>query len=288
MAQVIDGWRHVYSGKVRDLYESEDARFSHLILVVASDRVSAFDHVLSPEIPGKGSHLTALTNWWFDRLDVANHVSHEVEVPAVVAGRATVAKKLEMFPIECVVRGYISGSGWKEYQQTGEICGIKLEAGLTFGAKLSEPIFTPAFKAELGDHDENITFERVVELIGAEDAAALRLLSLQVFARASELAEKAGLILADTKFEFGRDPKTGDITLGDEVLTPDSSRYWSKAAWERGERKDSFDKQVVRNWLAENWDQAEGSTPPSLPDAVVKQTADKYSELVDRLTSSIE
>ncbi|MEY4079158.1 MAG: hypothetical protein RIS80_927 [Actinomycetota bacterium] len=288
MPQVIDGWKHVYSGKVRDLYESEDARFSHLILVVASDRVSAFDHVLSPEIPGKGSHLTALTNWWFDRLDVANHVSHEVEVPTAVAGRATVAKKLDMFPIECVVRGYISGSGWKEYQQTGEICGIKLEAGLTFGAKLSEPIFTPAFKAELGEHDENITFERVVELIGAEDAAALRSLSLQVFARASELAEKAGLILADTKFEFGRDPSTGEITLGDEVLTPDSSRYWSKAAWERGERKDSFDKQVVRNWLAENWDQAEGSTPPTLPDAVVKQTADKYSELVDRLTSSIE
>jgi phosphoribosylaminoimidazole-succinocarboxamide synthase len=288
MPQVIDGWKHVYSGKVRDLYESEDARFAHLILVVASDRVSAFDHVLSPDIPGKGSHLTALTNWWFDRLDVANHVSHEVEVPTAVAGRATVAKKLDMFPIECVVRGYISGSGWKEYQQTGEICGIKLEAGLTFGAKLSEPIFTPAFKAELGEHDENITFERVVELIGAEDAAALRSLSLQVFARASELAEKAGLILADTKFEFGRDPSTGEITLGDEVLTPDSSRYWSKAAWERGERKDSFDKQVVRNWLAENWDQAEGSTPPTLPDAVVKQTADKYSELVDRLTSSIE
>ncbi len=288
MAQVIEGWKHVYSGKVRDLYESENARFSHLILVVASDRVSAFDHVLSPEIPGKGSHLTALTNWWFNRLDVANHVSHEVEVPAVVAGRATVAKKLDMFPIECVVRGYISGSGWKEYLQTGEICGIKLEAGLTFGAKLGEPIFTPAFKAELGEHDENITFERVVELIGAEDAAALRSLSLRVFARASELAEKAGLILADTKFEFGRDPKTGEITLGDEVLTPDSSRYWSKAAWERGERKDSFDKQVVRNWLAENWDQSEGSTPPSLPDAVVKQTADKYSELVDRLTSSVE
>jgi len=288
MPQVIDGWKHVYSGKVRDLYESEDARFSHLILVVASDRVSAFDHVLSPEIPGKGSHLTVLTNWWFDRLDVANHVSHEVEVPAAVAGRATVAKKLDMFPIECVVRGYISGSGWKEYQQTGEICGIKLEAGLTFGAKHIEPIFTPAFKAELGEHDENITFERVVELIGAEDAAALRSLSLQVFARASELAEKAGLILADTKFEFGRDPSTGEITLGDEVLTPDSSRYWSKAAWERGERKDSFDKQVVRNWLAENWDQAEGSTPPTLPDDVVKQTADKYSELVDRLTSSIE
>lgn len=287
MALQLDGWRHVYSGKVRDLYESTDPSLAHLILVVASDRVSAFDNVLSPEIPDKGKHLTALTNWWFDRLAVPNHVSHEVEILSAVAGRATVAKKLEMFPIECVVRGYISGSGWKEYQQTGEICGIPLEEGLTFGAKLSQPIFTPAFKAELGEHDENISFERVVELIGAEDAAALRDLSLKVFARASELAEQAGLILADTKFEFGRDPKTGVITLGDEVLTPDSSRYWSKSAWDRGERKDSFDKQVVRNWLAENWDQAEGSTPPALPDAVVKQTADKYSELVDRLTSSI-
>ncbi len=287
MVLQLEGWKHVYSGKVRDLYESTDPNHAHLILVVASDRVSAFDHVLSPEIPSKGKHLTALTNWWFDRLSVPNHVSHEIEIPSAVAGRATVAKKLEMFPIECVVRGYISGSGWKEYQQTGEICGIPLEAGLTFGAKLSQPIFTPAFKAELGEHDENISFERVVELIGSEDAGALRDLSLKVFARASELAEQAGLILADTKFEFGRDPKTGVITLGDEVLTPDSSRYWSKAAWDRGERKDSFDKQVVRNWLSENWDQAEGSTPPSLPDAVVKQTADKYSELVDRLTSSI-
>ena len=287
MALQLDGWRHVYSGKVRDLYESNDPNLAHLILVVASDRVSAFDHVLTPEIPGKGKHLTALTNWWFDRLDVPNHVSHEVEVPSAVAGRATIAKKLQMFPIECVVRGYISGSGWKEYLETGEICGIPLEEGLTFGAKLSQPIFTPAFKAELGEHDENISYDRVVELIGAEDAAALRELSLKVFARASELADQAGLILADTKFEFGRDPKTGVITLGDEVLTPDSSRYWSKAAWDRGERKDSFDKQVVRNWLAENWDQAEGSTPPKLPDSVVKQTADKYSELVDRLTSSI-
>lgn len=287
MALQLDGWRHVYSGKVRDLYESNDPNLAHLILVVASDRVSAFDHVLTPEIPGKGKHLTALTNWWFERLDVPNHVSQEVEVPSAVVGRATVAKKLKMFPIECVVRGYISGSGWKEYLETGEICGIPLEEGLTFGAKLSQPIFTPAFKAELGEHDENISYDRVVELIGAEDAAALRELSLKVFARASELADQAGLILADTKFEFGRDPKTGVITLGDEVLTPDSSRYWSKAAWERGERKDSFDKQVVRNWLAENWDQAEGSTPPKLPDSVVKQTADKYSELVDRLTSSI-
>jgi phosphoribosylaminoimidazole-succinocarboxamide synthase len=287
MAQQLAGWTHVYSGKVRDLYESTDPALSHLILVVASDRVSAFDHVLEPAIPAKGKYLTTLTNWWFDRLDVANHVSHDAEVPAEVAGRATVAKKLDMFPIECVVRGYISGSGWKEYQADGTICGVALPAGLTFGAKLPEPIFTPAFKAELGEHDENITFERVVELIGLTDATALRDLSLQVFAHASQLAEKAGLILADTKFEFGRDPKTGQITLGDEVLTPDSSRFWSQAAWERGERKDSYDKQLVRNWLADNWDQAEGSTPPVLPQHIVEQTAAKYAELVERLTTEV-
>jgi len=283
----LDGWKHVYSGKVRDLYEPTDPNFGHLILVVASDRVSAFDHVLEPSIPGKGAHLTTLTNWWFERLGVTNHVSHELDVPAEVVGRATVAKKLDMFPIECVVRGYISGSGWKEYQADGTICGVELPEGLTFGAKLPEPIFTPAFKAELGDHDENITFERVVELIGEADAKALRDLSLQIFAKASEWAEKAGLILADTKFEFGRDPKTGEITLGDEVLTPDSSRFWSRAAWERGERKDSFDKQVVRNWLADNWDASSTTLPPALPQAIVDQTAGKYAELVERLTSAV-
>ena len=283
----LDGWKHVYSGKVRDLYEPTDPNFGHLILVVASDRVSAFDHVLEPSIPGKGAHLTTLTNWWFERLGVTNHVSHELDVPAEVAGRATVAKKLDMFPIECVVRGYISGSGWKEYQVDGTICGVELPEGLTFGAKFPEPIFTPAFKAELGDHDENITFERVVELIGEADAKALRDLSLQIFTKASELAEKAGLILADTKFEFGRDPQTGEITLGDEVLTPDSSRFWSRAAWERGERKDSFDKQVVRNWLADNWDASSTTLPPALPQAIVDQTAGKYAELVERLTSAV-
>jgi phosphoribosylaminoimidazole-succinocarboxamide synthase len=285
MAIAITGWRHVYSGKVRDLYESEDAGLSHLILVVASDRVSAFDHVLEPAIPNKGKHLTTLTNWWFDRLDVANHVSHEVEIPAEVLGRATVAKKLEMFPIECVVRGYISGSGWKEYQATGEICGVKLPEGLSFGARLPEPIFTPAFKAELGEHDENISFERTVELIGEAHATELRDLSLKIFKRASELAEQAGLILADTKFEFGIDPATGATTLGDEVLTPDSSRFWSKAAWLQGERKDSFDKQIVRNWLADNWNQT--GEPPALPAEIVAQTADKYAELVERLTSEV-
>jgi phosphoribosylaminoimidazole-succinocarboxamide synthase len=285
MAVEIPGWLHVYSGKVRDLYESADPSLSHLILVVASDRVSAFDHVLEPAIPGKGTHLTSLTNWWFDRLDVPNHVSHEVEIPAEVAGRATIAKKLEMFPVECVVRGYISGSGWKEYQTTGEVCGVKLPEGLTFGGKLPEPIFTPAYKAPMGEHDENITFERVVELIGPDDAAALRDLSIKIFKQASVLAEKAGLILADTKFEFGIDPATGEIVLGDEVLTPDSSRFWSRAAWERGERKESFDKQIVRNWLAENWNQT--GQPPVIPAEIVAQTAAKYAELVERLTSEV-
>lgn len=284
-AIAIPGWKHVYSGKVRDLYEAEDPTLHHLILVVASDRVSAFDHVLEPAIPGKGKHLTTLTNWWFDRLDVPNHLATDIAVPAEVAGRATIAKKLEMFPIECVVRGYISGSGWKEYQANGTVCGIALPDGLTFGGRLPEPIFTPAYKAPMGEHDENITFEQCVELVGEANATALRDLSLAVFKRASELAEKAGLILADTKFEFGIDPATGAITLGDEVLTPDSSRFWSKAAWDRGERKNSFDKQIVRNWLADNWNQV--GEPPVLPAAIVEQTAGKYAELVERLTQEV-
>jgi phosphoribosylaminoimidazole-succinocarboxamide synthase len=284
-ALAIPGWTHTYSGKVRDLYESTDPKLKHLILVVASDRVSAFDHVLEPEIPGKGKHLTTLTNWWFERLDIPNHTSTEVSVPAEVAGRGTVAKKLEMFPIECVVRGYISGSGWKEYLASGSICGVELPVGLNFGDKLPEPIFTPAYKAPLGEHDENITFEQVIEIIGQDSAVALRDKSIAVFNQASALAEKAGLILADTKFEFGIDPSNSQITLGDEVLTPDSSRYWSMAAWNRGERKDSFDKQIVRNWLADNWDQV--GTPPNLPNEIVAQTADKYAELVERLSSEV-
>ena len=285
MTKVIPGWHHIYSGKVRDLYESDDSALSHLILVVASDRISAFDTVLSPEIPNKGEYLTTLTNWWFDRLDVANHLCHEVPVPEEVLGRAMVCKKLEMFPIECVVRGYLSGSGYKDYLATGEICGNKLPAGLAFGDKLPEPIFTPAFKAELGDKDENITFERVVELIGIENANTLKKLSLDIFTKASQLAHNAGLILADTKFEFGINPANGEITLGDEVLTPDSSRYWSTAAWDAGDRKESFDKQQVRNWLAANWDPSSGTTPPELPKEIVEQTTAKYFELIQLLTS---
>ena len=286
MVSAIAGWKHVYSGKVRDLYESEDASLTDLILIVASDRISAFDNILDPVIPGKGENLTAVTNFWFKQLSVANHLATGVEVPKEVLGRATVAKKLSMYPIECVVRGYISGSGYKEYLATGAICGVKLASGLQDGDKLPTPIFTPAFKAALGSHDENITFERVIEIVGEDVAGKLRELSLSVFESASVIANKAGLILADTKFEFGADPATGQLILGDEVLTPDSSRYWDKAAYEAGNRNESFDKQIVRNWLLENWDPESGSKPPVLTSEVVARTSSRYAELREKLTAT--
>jgi len=222
-----------------------------------------------------------MTNFWFDRLDVPNHRSDQLEVPKDVAGRAMIAKRLDMYPVECVVRGYLSGSGWKEYQLSGTVCGIELPEGLGFGDKLPHPIFTPAFKAEQGEHDENITFEQTIELVGPKIAEQLRDLSIGIFINAARLAEKAGLILADTKFEFGNDPRTNLMTLGDEVLTPDSSRYWDKALWEQGVRDQSFDKQIVRNWLAQNWDQQ--GEPPTLPQEVVTLTAQKYEELKNKL-----
>jgi phosphoribosylaminoimidazole-succinocarboxamide synthase len=286
LGSTIAGWKHVYSGKVRDLYESEDASLSDLILIVASDRISAFDNILDPAIPGKGENLTSVTNFWFEKLDVPNHLASGVAVPKEVTGRATVAKKLSMYPIECVVRGYISGSGYKEYLATGAICGVPLPAGLQDGDKLPQPIFTPAFKADLGSHDENITFEKVVEIVGPDVANQLRKLSLSVFESASVIAEKAGLILADTKFEFGSDPATGQMVLGDEVLTPDSSRYWDKAAYEAGNRNQSFDKQIVRNWLLENWDPESGSKPPVLSSEVVARTSSRYAELREKLIAS--
>ena len=286
MGSTIAGWKHVYSGKVRDLYESEDASLSDLILIVASDRISAFDNILDPAIPGKGENLTSVTNFWFEKLDVPNHLASGVAVPKEVTGRATVAKKLSMYPIECVVRGYISGSGYKEYLATGAICGVKLPPGLKDGDKLPQPIFTPAFKADLGSHDENITFEKVIEIVGADVANQLRKLSLSVFESASVIAEKAGLILADTKFEFGSDPATGQMVLGDEVLTPDSSRYWDKTAYEAGNRNQSFDKQIVRNWLLENWDPESGSKPPVLSSEVVARTSSRYAELREKLIAS--
>jgi phosphoribosylaminoimidazole-succinocarboxamide synthase len=273
----IPGFKHLYSGKVRDLYISEDAQYQHLVLIVASDRISAFDTVHSPEIPGKGENLTRLTNFWFDRLDVANHRSEELAVPEVVKERAMIAKRLEMYPVECVVRGYISGSGWTEYLDTGSICDVELPAGLQFGDRLPEPIFTPAFKAELGEKDQNINFEETVKLVGQETAEKLREYSLKIFEKATQIASDAGLILADTKFEFGNDPKTNVLTLGDEVLTPDSSRYWDQELWTQGVRDQSFDKQGVRNWLKENWDLK--TAPPVLPSQIVSETSAKYQEL---------
>jgi phosphoribosylaminoimidazole-succinocarboxamide synthase len=281
-AGALLGWTHVYSGKVRDLYEH--AEHPALMLVVASDRVSAFDHVLEPGIPGKGALLTQLTRWWFAKLDQPNHLTAEgPAVPAELADRAMLVKRLDMHPIECVVRGYLTGSGWAEYRESGTVCGIPLPAGLNDGDRLPEPLYTPAFKAPMGEHDENITFERSVELGGATVATALRDASLAIFARASEIALSRGVILADTKFEFGTDPATGELTLADEVLTSDSSRYWDATLYAAGgaNRMDSFDKQIVRNWLAANWDKQ--GTPPALPAEIVERTAARYRELIERL-----
>ena len=293
----LPGWHHVYSGKVRDLYENPDE--PGRMLVVASDRVSAFDHVLEPGIPGKGALLTRLSLWWFAQLDVPNHLVVEpVETPVArgistssitdgaLPANAMLVKKLDMYPIECVVRGYLSGSGWIEYQSSQSVCGISLPAGLSDGDRLPEPIYTPAWKAPMGEHDENITYERTVELVGSAAAAALRETSLRVFAAASAIAEAKGVILADTKFEFGADPVTGELTLADEVLTSDSSRYWDAALYSTGERTASFDKQIVRNWLSAHWDKR--GTPPALPQHIVEQTAARYRELIERRTGSAE
>ncbi len=277
----IPGYKHVHSGKVRELFVPTDPKFSHLALIVATDRISAFDHILSPEIPGKGIELTKITNWWLDQIDFPNHRSSELLPPAEISERAVVVKNLQMYPVECVVRGYISGSGWKEYQQTQSICGIALPAGLQFGDKLPEPIFTPAYKAPQGEKDENITFEKVVELVGSEIAEKLKRASLEIYSYAAKVAEKAGLILADTKFEFGNNLATGEMTLADEVLTPDSSRYWDKAQWEQGVRDQSFDKQMVRNWLSEHWDHQ--GKPPTLSPEIVALSAQRYQELRERL-----
>ncbi|TAJ49190.1 MAG: phosphoribosylaminoimidazolesuccinocarboxamide synthase [Herbiconiux sp.] len=293
-AASVPGWRHLYSGKVRELYvpqaTAEGAQPAAL-LVLATDRVSAFDHVLEPGIHGKGELLTTLSRWWFHQLaETPNHLLTAAEaarlpaVPDDLAARSMVVKSLAMFPIECVVRGYLSGSGWKEYQATQSVCGIRLPEGLSDGDRLPEPIYTPAYKAPLGEHDENISFEKTVELVGVDDATALRDLSLAIYSRAAAIAEARGVILADTKFEFGRDEATGAITLADEVLTSDSSRYWDAAAYDSGERTASFDKQIVRNWLAANWDQT--GTPPTLPHEIVEQTVARYRELLARLTGS--
>jgi phosphoribosylaminoimidazole-succinocarboxamide synthase len=278
----LDGFRHVTSGKVRDLYAPEDD--DSTLLLVASDRVSAFDVVLEPAIPGKGEVLTTLTRWWFARFpDVPNHLAaDQSRVPEELRGRAMLVRRLSMHPVECVVRGVVTGSGFAEYRETGTISGVRLPLGLEDGDRLPEPIFTPAFKAEQGDHDENIPFERVVQLVGATTAEALRAASLAVFRRAAAVAEERGLLLADTKFEFGDDPETGRLVLADEVLTPDSSRYWDAAAYAAGRRGVCFDKQIVRDWLRSNWDGT--GTPPPLPPEIVERTARRYRELLTAIT----
>ncbi|WP_345752223.1 phosphoribosylaminoimidazolesuccinocarboxamide synthase [Microbacterium rhizophilus] len=292
MTVEIPGWKHVYSGKVRDLYRPTDDSDPRM-LVVASDRVSAFDHVLSPGIPGKGELLTTLSLWWFDQLaggdgggaPVPNHLTGE-GVPDPVAGRSMIVRSLDMLPIECVVRGYLTGSGWAEYREQGTVCGIPLPEGLQDGDRLPEPIYTPAYKAPMGEHDENISFEKTVEFVGADRAAQLRDASLGIYRRAAAAAEAHGLILADTKFEFGTD-EAGTLRLADEVLTSDSSRYWDAEAWRTGttpkERMASFDKQIVRDWLAANWDKQ--GTPPELPAEIVDRTVARYRELLGRLTA---
>lgn len=282
----LSEWTLAYQGKVRDVYIPQGASSleeASRLLIVATDRVSAFDVVLQPDIPGKGQILTEISGWWMAQLaHIPNHLLGET-VPHEVSGRAVIAKSLSMLPVECVVRGYLAGTGWKEYQASQSVCGIPLPEGLKEGDKLPEPLFTPATKAAVGDHDENISFEQVVDLLGAERATQLRDWSLSLYQEASDLAEARGLILADTKFEFGLDRDTGEMRLGDEALTPDSSRYWDGKLYPAGgpNRLDSFDKQIIRNWLAANWDKT--GTPPALPDEIVHKTSQRYAELATRL-----
>jgi phosphoribosylaminoimidazole-succinocarboxamide synthase len=302
MTVELPGWTHTYSGKVRDLYTPvpgaahgfDDAA----VLVVASDRISAYDHVLRSVIPGKGVVLTQLSLWWFDQL--ADLVPHHVltaepgprGVPESVAGRAMVCRRLDMFPVECVARGYLTGSGLVEYRAGGQVCGVPLPPGLQDGSRLPEAIFTPATKAELGEHDENVSLDVVAQRIGAQDAARLRDLTLAVYSRAEQIARDRGVILADTKLEFGRarsGPHAGQVVLGDEVLTPDSSRFWPADAWEPGHAQPSFDKQYVRDWLtssASGWDRASDAPPPPLPDEVVARTRERYLDAYRRLTGA--
>ena len=282
-----DNYRHIYSGKVRDLFEAPNGQ----LLFVASDRISAYDWILPTPIPDKGRILTQLSLWWFDRLEgvVLNHVE-STQVPAAVRGRAMLCARLDMMPVECVVRGYLAGSGLTEYNATRAICGNGLPPGLVDGSKLPKALFTPATKAPMGEHDVNITYDETIVLVGQEEAQDLKRLSLDVYRRASVIAEERGLILADTKFEFGIATSgryKGRMVLGDEVLTPDSSRYWPADQWSPGGPQPSFDKQFVRDWLtspASGWDRNSGEPPPPLPDEVVEKTRAKYVEAYERLT----
>jgi phosphoribosylaminoimidazole-succinocarboxamide synthase len=277
----------VHTGKVRQLYAIDD----HRLLMVATDNISAFDHVLPSRIPDKGRILNQLSLWWFAQLGglVENHVL-STEVPESVAGRAVICERLEMIGVECVARGYLTGSGWVEYQQSGAVCGVRLPAGLVDGSRLPEPIFTPATKAAVGEHDENVSFEVVADMVGPALATEIRDLTLAVYAHAERIARQRGIIVADTKLEFGRRRADATVVLADEVLTPDSSRFWDAATWTPGGRLESFDKQPVRDWLAHEsgWDKdsADAGPPPPLPDEVVEATRARYLTAYERLTGT--
>ena len=280
-APIITGWSHVRTGKVRDLYTNEKKE----ILLVASDRVSAYDWVMPTTIPGKGAVLTQLSLFWFELLEdiIPNHVI-STDVPKAVEDRAIIVQPLDMFSVECVARGYLTGSGWSEYQNNSSVCGNPLPEGLEDGSKLPKTIFTPATKADVGDHDINIDFETAAQQIGHEVAESLRELTIDLYDTAADFALSRGIILADTKFEFGRNA-SGEIVLGDEALTPDSSRFWELSTWAPGGAQASFDKQFLRDYLvASGWDRK--SPPPELPTEIVEKTAQRYEEAFYRLTGS--
>jgi phosphoribosylaminoimidazole-succinocarboxamide synthase len=275
----------VARGKVREIYDAGSDR----LLLVASDRISAYDHVLPTPIPDKGRVLTALSVWWFEQLTpvlssfgASHHLISATDVPSEVAGRAMLVRRLSMLPVECVARGYLSGSGTVEYQRTGSIRDVALPAGLVEGSQLPSPVFTPSTKAEVGEHDEAIDFASVVSAVGATRASELRELTLALYRQGAEIAARAGIVLADTKFEFGVTPE-GGLVLGDEVLTPDSSRFWPAATWSPGSVQPSYDKQYVRDWLTSSgWDRV--SPPPELPADVVEATRERYVTAYERLT----
>ncbi len=281
----LSDYRHLGSGKVRELYAVD----ADTLLMVATDRISAFDHVLATPIPDKGRVLTAMSVFWFGLLaDVLPHhvvAADDPRIPHEVAGRALLVRRLDMVPVECVARGYLTGSGLLDYRRSGEICGVPLPPGLVEASALPEPIFTPATKAELGSHDENVSFDDVAARVGAELAGRLRTQTLRVYDRARAHAADAGLILADTKLEFGL--LGGDLVLGDEVLTPDSSRFWPAAGYRAGRVQPSFDKQFVRNWLTSpesGWDRAGAAAPPPLPAEVVEATRERYVQAYERIS----
>lgn len=297
-ALALVGATSIHSGKVRDLYRIDAGPHRGQLLMVATDRISSFDHILASTIPDKGAVLTRLSLWWFDQLAdlVPNHVlASGAEVDLALPGneslgladRAVICEPLDMYPVECVARGYLTGSGLLDYRATGEVCGVALPDGLEDGSRLPEPIYTPATKADLGDHDENVSFEATVADLGADVAGRLRDLTLAVYDRAERIARERGILLADTKLEFGA--RDTSIVLGDEVLTPDSSRFWPADEWEPGRAQDSYDKQIVRNWLLSpesGWDKSSDEPPPALPDEVVDRTRARYIEAYELLTGT--